>query len=65
MFYEIIELLRAPFEAAKRSHEDSTVGPSEWDRRSMRFWKWFAWIGTGVVVGIPMIGWIGWKLLTH
>jgi len=65
MLYELIELIRAPFEAAKRQSEESTVGQSEWDRSSVRFWKWVAWIGTGIVIGISLVGWIAWKFLTN
>jgi hypothetical protein len=65
MLHEIIELLRAPYEAVKRQAEDSTVGQSEWDRRSMRFWEWFAWILTSIVVGIPVVAWIAWKILAN
>lgn len=65
MLYEIIELLRAPYEVASRQTEDSVLGQSEWDKRSLRFWKWFARITTAILVGVPVIGWIIWKLLAH
>ncbi len=65
MLYEIIELIRAPYEAAKRQAEDSTVGQSEWDRKSIKFWKWFAWIMTSILVGVPVAVWLAWKLLTN
>jgi hypothetical protein len=63
MLYEIIELIRAPFEAAKRQAEDSNIGQSDLDRSNMRFWKWFAWIASAVVIGVPLTCWLLWKLL--
>lgn len=63
MLYEIIELIRLPYEAAKRQAEDSIVGQSELDKSSMRFWKWFAWILTSIIIGIPVAAWIAWKLI--
>ncbi|MEP4079652.1 hypothetical protein [Haloferula sp.] len=65
MLYELIELIRGPFEASKRQAEDSTIGQSDLDRSSIRFWKWFAWIASGIVIGIPLVGWIAWKVLTN
>lgn len=65
MLYEIIEFLRFPYEAAKRQAEASTVGQSKWDRMSIRFWKWFAWISTFILVGVPVVVWLAWKLLTN
>jgi hypothetical protein len=47
------------------AREDSTVGQSEWDRKSIRFWKWFAWIMTSILVGVPVAAWLAWKLLTN
>lgn len=63
MLYELIELIRLPYEAAERQAEDSIVGQSEWDKSSMRFWKWFAWILTSIIIGIPVAAWIAWKLI--
>jgi hypothetical protein len=65
MLYEIITLIRAPYEAAKQQAENSTVGQSEWDRRSIRFWKWFAWIVTSIIVGVPIAAWLALKLLAN
>lgn len=64
MLYEIIELIRAPYKMVKRQAEDSIVGQSEWDRSNIRFWKWFAWIFTAVVIGFSTVGWLAWKFLT-
>jgi hypothetical protein len=65
MLNAIIELIRAPYEAAKRQAEDSTVGQSDWDRSNKRFWKWFAWIFTSIIVGIPATAWFAWKILMN
>ena len=65
MLYEIIELIRAPYEAAKRQAEDCRLGESDWDRDNIRFWKWFAWILTSIIVGIPFAAWLAWKILVN
>ena len=63
MLYELFEIIRAPYEAAKRQSDDTTVGQSDWDRSNLRFWKWFAWIATSIIIGIPIAAWLAWKLL--
>lgn len=57
----LIELVRLPFEAAKRMNEESSVGQSDLDRKSLRFWKWFAWIATAIIICIAFSGWLVWN----
>lgn len=61
----LLYIVRLPFEAGKQLDEVSGVGQSEWDRNSRRFWKWFAWIATAIIVGTPLALWILWLILTH
>ena len=59
----LIDLVRLPYEAGRRIDEASLVGPSEWDRKSRRFWKWFAWILTSILIGVPLAVWCWWRML--
>ena len=61
----LISIVRAPYEAGKELDEVSGVGQSEWDRKSRRFWKWFAWIGTAIILSISLGIWLLWLILTH
>lgn len=61
----LIYIVRFPYEAAKQQGKESILGQSEWDKKSLRFWKWFAWIGTSIIIGIPLALWIAWLLLVE
>lgn len=58
----LLELVRLPYEAGKQVDESSLVGQSELDRKSRRFWKWFAWILTAVILGVPVALWVLWRI---
>jgi hypothetical protein len=60
----LLYVVHLPDEAGKLTDEGSVVGQSEWDRKSRRFWKWFAWIGTAIILGIPLVVWILWFAFT-
>ena len=61
----LIYIVRFPYEAGKQLDEESGVGLSEQDRKSRRFWKWFAWIATAVILSVPLAIWILWLALTR
>lgn len=61
----LIYVVRFPYEAGKELDEASGVGQSEWDRKSRRFWKWFAWVATGIILAIPLALGLWWLILTH
>jgi hypothetical protein len=48
----LIWLVRLPFEAGKQLDEESQVGQSDWDRRSRKFWRCFAWVMTAFISAI-------------
>lgn len=50
----LIWLIRLPFDAGRQLDEESLVGQSEWDRRSRKFWRSFAWIMTAILVSISL-----------
>jgi len=61
----LIYIVRFPYEAGKQLDEESGVSQSEEDRKSRRFWKWFAWIATAIILGVPLALGILWLILTH
>jgi hypothetical protein len=61
----LIHIVRFPYEAGKQLDEESRVGQSEQDRKSRRFWKWFAWIATAIILSVPLAIWILWRVLSH
>ena len=65
MLEVLIHIVRLPYEFAKRQNEESIVGQSDWDRKSFRFWKWFAWIGTGLIIVIPLTLSIIWLVISR
>jgi hypothetical protein len=50
----LIEILWWPYEAWKRSLENSRMGASKYDQETLRFWKWVAIAGTGVLLLLGM-----------
>jgi hypothetical protein len=61
----LIAIVRLPYEAGKQLDEASGMGQSEWDRKSRRFWKWFAWIATAILLGIPLSLWLLWLIIAR
>lgn len=59
----LIDLVRLPYESLKRLRDESSVGASEEDRKSLRLWKWVAWIGTALILGVPLVLWLVFKWL--
>ena len=57
----LIELMRWPYDAWKQSIENSRLGASEFDRKTLRFWKGFAILGSALLIAIGIIGGLlGW-----
>lgn len=52
----LIYVVRFPYEAGKELDED---------RKSRRFWKWFAWVATGIILAIPLALGLWWLIFPH
>jgi hypothetical protein len=48
----LVHLVCLPYDLWKGTIENSRVGPSEWDLETLRFWKWVATIGTGILIAL-------------
>jgi len=45
----LIDLVRWPYEQWKRTTENSRVGTSPNEEKTLRFWRWFGIIGTSII----------------
>ncbi len=52
IFEALVDLICLPYDLWKGSIENSRVGPSESELETLRFWKWVAIIGTGILVAV-------------
>jgi uncharacterized integral membrane protein len=55
MLHILIEIVRLPYDYWKHTTENSGFGPSKLEENTLRFWKWFALIGTILLVVLFVI----------